>query len=83
MNFKQAYSWLSQPGIRAMMPTDKDTKSAVKKSMEALEKQIPMEVTDIHVDEYYCPSCGAENNCDQKKVADNYCPVCGQRIYQI
>ena len=27
----------------------------------AKEKQIPKKVTDIHVDEYYCPNCGAEN----------------------
>ena len=49
---------------------------------EAVEKQIPMKVTDVHIDEYYCPACGAENNCDQGKIGDKYCPECGQAIVQ-
>lgn len=49
---------------------------------EAREKQKPMEVTDIHVDEYYCPACGAENNCDLGETGDKYCPMCGQAIAQ-
>lgn len=44
------------------------------------EKQIPMEVTEVHVDEYYCPACGAENGCCDGKVEDNYCPRCGQAL---
>ena len=55
---------------------------ALYRAMDALEKQIPMKVTDIHVDEYYCPACGAENNCDQGIVEDKFCPVCGQAILQ-
>lgn len=46
----------------------------------ALLKQIPREIEEIHCDEYYCPACGAENNCDQYIVYDLYCPHCGQRI---
>ena len=46
---------------------------------DALQKQDEMEVTDIHVDEYYCPACGAENNCDGGKVGDHFCPACGQK----
>ena len=47
----------------------------------AVEKQKAMKVTDIHVDEYYCPSCGAENTTsDTLTVGDNYCPECGQRL---
>lgn len=52
------------------------------KVMEALKKQIPIEIKDIHVDEYYCPACGSENGCDDKVVTDNYCPICGQKIFQ-
>lgn len=50
----------------------------------AIKKAVPMEIPaeDIHVDEYYCPACGAENNCDQGNVGDNYCPRCGQRVFQ-
>lgn len=47
---------------------------------EALQKHIPMEVVDVHVDEYYCPACGAENSCCNGKVEDNYCPRCGQAL---
>lgn len=45
-------------------------------------KEIPMKVTDIHVDEFYCPACGNEVCIDNKRVWQNYCPYCGQRIYQ-
>lgn len=52
------------------------------KAIEELQaKHTPMKVIEIHVDEYYCPNCGAENNCDQGRVQDNYCSVCGQRIF--
>lgn len=37
-------------------------------------------VTNIHVDEYYCPNCGSENSCDQSRVTDKYCPNCGVRL---
>lgn len=52
----------------------------VEECREAVEKQRPMKVTDIHVDEYFCPACGAENCCDQGIIRDRYCPNCGQRI---
>ena len=54
----------------------------VKEFLEAVEKQKPMKVNEVHVDEYYCPACGSENCCDQGKVCDKYCPVCGHAIYQ-
>lgn len=43
-------------------------------------RETPMKIAEIHVDEYYCPACGAENNCDQGNVQDAYCPACGQRL---
>lgn len=53
------------------------------KGIEALEKRIPMKVEEIHVDEYVCPACGAENlNGDFKKICYHFCPMCGQAIYQ-
>lgn len=48
--------------------------------MELKERDTAMEINEIHVDEYYCPVCGAENNCDQGVVEDNFCPNCGQRL---
>ncbi len=48
--------------------------------MELKERDTAMEINEIHVDEYYCPACGAENNCDQGVVEDNFCPRCGQRL---
>ena len=47
---------------------------------ELSKRETPMKITEIHVDEYYCPACGAENNCDQGCVQDAYCPACGQRL---
>ena len=47
--------------------------------MELKERNTAMEINEIHVDEYYCPACGAENNCDQGVVEDNFCPRCGRR----
>ena len=48
--------------------------------MELKERDTAMEINEIHVDEYYCPACGAENNCNQGVVEDNFCPRCGQRL---
>ena len=48
--------------------------------MELKERDTAMEINEIHVDEYYCPACGAENNCDQGVVEDNFCPRCGRRL---
>ena len=48
--------------------------------MELKERNTAMEINEIHVDEYYCPACGAENNCDQGIVEDNFCPRCGRRL---
>lgn len=44
------------------------------------EREVAMKIKEIHIDEYYCPACGAENNCDQGIVGDKFCPVCGQRL---
>jgi DNA-directed RNA polymerase subunit RPC12/RpoP len=63
--------------------------SRTKAEIEVLEelgrlrrKERPLEITEIHLDEYYCPACGSENGCDDRIVTDNYCPECGQRIFQ-
>lgn len=44
------------------------------------DRDLAMKIKEIHVDEYYCPACSAENNCDQGIVGDKFCPVCGQRL---
>ena len=49
-------------------------------AFEALEKQIPKAINEVHVDEYYCPACGVENNCYQGIVEDKFCPNCGQAL---
>lgn len=45
---------------------------------KASKKQKPMKVTDIHVDEFYCPACGGEVTGEPY----NYCPICGQKFEQ-
>lgn len=54
----------------------------VEECRRAVEKQKSMKVNKVHVDEYFCPACGSENNCDYGKVHDKYCPICGHAIYQ-
>ena len=68
-----------ESGIDVIITIDKSRSHLI---LNALMKQIPMEVRDVHVDEYYCPACGSENNCDQGVVDDDFCPRCGQAIYQ-
>lgn len=57
-----------------------DTPDAIELAITSMEKQIPMKIKEIHVDEYYCPSCGAELNCNDAKVQDKYCSECGQKF---
>lgn len=54
----------------------------VQECQDAASKQTPVEVTDVHCDEYFCPACGSENLADQGVVEDRHCPACGQAIYQ-
>lgn len=49
---------------------------------ELKERDTAMQVEEVHLDEYYCPACGAENNCNQGIVGDKFCPECGQRLKQ-
>lgn len=50
-------------------------------AIQALERKKPKKITEIHIDEYICPSCGEENSgCDDRKITDKYCPNCGQRL---
>lgn len=49
-------------------------------AIDALYKQIPMKVKEVHIDEYYCPACSSENGCNDGIVTDKYCPKCGQKI---
>lgn len=51
-----------------------------KEILELKQRNTPMEIKEIHCDEYFCPACGSENNCDQYMVYDRYCPVCGQAL---
>lgn len=54
----------------------------VEECREAVKKRKGMQVNEIHVDEYFCPACGSENNNgDFGCPKDHYCPVCGQAIY--
>ena len=49
--------------------------------LKLVVKEIPMKVTDIHVDEFYCPNCYSEithhkyDTCKPK-----YCNHCGQML---
>lgn len=43
MKKKEAYSWLEQPGIKALMPCDKDTQMALKIALNVLHQTIVKE----------------------------------------
>jgi len=43
MTKKEALSWLNQPGIKAMMPTDKHTQEALVVAMKSLEDKVQEE----------------------------------------
>lgn len=49
--------------------------------LNALTKRVPMKVREVHLDEYYCPACGSENNCNDGIVGDKFCPECGQALH--
>lgn len=57
-----------------------DMGQAIETATAALKKQMPMKVKEVHVDEYYCPACGAENGCNDGTVEDKFCPECGQAL---
>lgn len=53
---------------------------ALQAAAEALYRQTPMVVSDIHVDEFTCPHCGAEISTRDDHLVDEYCRECGQRL---
>ena len=73
--FLDTYYWLK-------MLSEYREIGTVEECREAVERQKLMRVNEVHVDEYFCPACGSENNCDYGKVHDKYCPMCGHAIYQ-
>lgn len=60
-------------------PTEEQNE-ALENAYAALRRQIKTKVNEVHVDEYYCPACGAENNCNDHVVGDKFCPECGQAL---
>lgn len=50
------------------------------KDINVHNKERTYKVTDIHVDEYYCPACGAEIPHAHEDKGDNYCRECGARL---
>lgn len=51
--------------------------------LSQLENQVePLEVTDIHVDEFTCPACGHEDTTLDIKQVPKFCRNCGQALYQ-
>lgn len=69
-----------QEKANMLLKAYEDTGLTPDEVQELKERDTAMEINEIHVDEYYCPVCGAENNCDQGVVEDNFCPRCGQRL---
>lgn len=47
---------------------------------ELIDRATSMRVTDIHVDEFYCPNCGSEITHDYDCELPNFCEDCGQAL---
>lgn len=73
MNYLEAYNWLEQPGIKAMMPVDKDTRKALEVAKKAFLKQISVRTVEKD-NNYYCPCCNNEVVKEKK-----FCYNCGQK----
>lgn len=71
------------PGAMEKLAAYENTRLIPEQVKELKERDTAMEINEIHVDEYYCPACGAENNCDQGVVEDNFCPRCGRRLKRL
>lgn len=57
---------------------------SIELAIKVLERQIPREAKEIHIDEYICPNCGSENSgCDEGEITDKYCPNCGCKILEV
>ena len=56
------------------------TEEEYEEYLELRERATPMRVTDIHVDEFYCPNCGSEIPHDYDCQLPNFCKECGQRL---
>ncbi len=62
------------------------TRQSLENSMDTIEellgKETPMLVTDIHVDEFYCPRCHNEITHYKGDIESRptYCEECGQRF---
>ena len=69
-----------QEKANVLLKEYEDTGLTPEQIRDLKDRDTAMEINEIHVDEYYCPACGAENNCDQGVVEDNFCPRCGQRL---
>lgn len=84
MDEKKAIEWLKAISATQNESVHKNSlverKEALHMAIKAIEKQFPMEVKEIHVDEYFCPACGSENSCNDKIIGHKYCPECGQRL---
>ena len=62
---------------RAIQAADK----AFQRLSELEAKNSPIQIKEIHCDEYICPACGRENNNGREfKPQDKYCPNCGQKF---
>ena len=89
MTIKQATSWLSQPGIVAMIhdPTTKRALRVAVKALERLPSAQPKTGKWISADAifggvpFYCSECG-ESTLDtvMGKPRYNFCPMCGAKM---
>ena len=66
--------------IEGFLGDDETINEAIEMAAKALDKQEAKKIREIHLDEYYCPACGSENDCDMGLVEHKFCPECGQAL---
>ena len=52
----------------------------VEECRDAAEKQKPMTIEEIHVDECFCRYWGSENGFTSTRVGGKFCTCCGLRV---
>ena len=69
--------------FREDIPGTNEKRQSLLSAISIVLKEVPMEVTEIHVDEFVCPKCGAELSKDDNTscVPEQYCRYCGQKVY--
>lgn len=80
--FENKYQEALNSVRKAYVESDHYDEEDINLLQELVDKETPVLVTDIHVDEFYCPKCHAEITHDISNYGarPKYCEECGQKL---